>query len=174
MISLPKTRFELPTDIAPFHFPKIRGHTRFHMRSKQNNESDSAEILTVAIYENVLHGSESLFRYWHDRTVRLSTYWTAHISMASQPLRPFCTLVLTSTCSSIQTVSQNKLPLKLTRLSPTPTFSLPTFPLAASASFSLHLMKVPSSIFSISLHSAAVCRHVSGTCCSFFPFLDHF
>ena len=45
------------------------------MQSKQNY--DSAEILTVAIYENVLHDSKSLFRYWHHRVVRLSTYWTA-------------------------------------------------------------------------------------------------
>ena len=43
-----------------FHVSKIRGHACFHARSKQNYESDSAEIFTVAIYENVLHDSKSL------------------------------------------------------------------------------------------------------------------
>src|SRR5436190_21765823 len=60
-----------------FHFSKIRGHARFHTRSKQNYESDSAEILTVAVYENVLHDSKSLLRYWHHRAVRLNTFRTA-------------------------------------------------------------------------------------------------
>ena len=45
-----------------FHLCKIRGHTRFHTRSKQNFESDSSEILTVAVYENVLHDSIYLLR----------------------------------------------------------------------------------------------------------------
>jgi hypothetical protein len=36
-----------------FHFSKICRHTRFHMLSKQNYESNSAEILTVAVYENL-------------------------------------------------------------------------------------------------------------------------
>jgi len=45
-----------------FHFSKIRGHARFHTRSKQNYKSDSAEILTVAVYENVLHDSKFLLR----------------------------------------------------------------------------------------------------------------
>jgi len=31
------------------HFSKIRGHVRFHTQSKQNYESDSAEISTVAL-----------------------------------------------------------------------------------------------------------------------------
>lgn len=34
------------------HFSKIRGHVRFHKRSKYNYESNSTEILTVAVYEN--------------------------------------------------------------------------------------------------------------------------
>jgi len=37
-----------------FHFSKIRGHASFQNKSKQNYESDSAEILTIAVYENVL------------------------------------------------------------------------------------------------------------------------
>jgi len=45
-----------------FHFSKIRGHARFHTQSKQNYESDSAEVLTVAVYENVLHCSKFLLR----------------------------------------------------------------------------------------------------------------
>jgi len=32
------------------------------MQSKQNYESDSAEISTVAVYENVLHDSKVLLR----------------------------------------------------------------------------------------------------------------
>ena len=40
-----------------FHFCKIRGHARFHTRSKQNYESNSTEILTVGVYENVPHDS---------------------------------------------------------------------------------------------------------------------
>jgi len=44
------------------HFSKIRGHVRFHTQSKQNYKSDSAEISTVAVYENVLHDSKFLLR----------------------------------------------------------------------------------------------------------------
>ena len=47
------------------------------MRSEQNYESDLAEILTLAVYENVLHDSKSLLRYWQNRAVKLSTYQTA-------------------------------------------------------------------------------------------------
>ena len=42
-----------------FHFCKIRGHARFHTRSKQNYEP---EILAVAVYENVLHDNIILLR----------------------------------------------------------------------------------------------------------------
>ena len=45
-----------------FHFCKTRGHSRFHTRSKQNYESNSTEILTVAVYENTLHDSIFLLR----------------------------------------------------------------------------------------------------------------
>ena len=45
-----------------FHFCKIRGHTCFHTQLKQNYEPDSPEILTVAIYENLLHNSIFLLR----------------------------------------------------------------------------------------------------------------
>ena len=41
---------------------KIGGHDSFHTRSKQNYESDSAEILTVAVYDNLLHDSKFLLR----------------------------------------------------------------------------------------------------------------
>jgi len=44
------------------YFSKIRGQVRFHTHSKQNFESDSAEISTVAVYENVLHDSKFLLR----------------------------------------------------------------------------------------------------------------
>jgi len=44
------------------HFCKIRGHVRFHTQSKLNYESDSAEISTVTVYENVLHDSKFLLR----------------------------------------------------------------------------------------------------------------
>ena len=40
-----------------FHFCQINAHICSHMRSKQNYESNSTEILTVAVYENVLHDS---------------------------------------------------------------------------------------------------------------------
>jgi len=43
-------------------FSKIRGHVRFHTQSKQNYESDSAEISIVAVYENVLHDSKLFLR----------------------------------------------------------------------------------------------------------------
>jgi len=49
---------------------KIRGHARFHTRSKQNCDCDSVEMLTATVYENVLDDSESLLRYWHHRAVR--------------------------------------------------------------------------------------------------------
>jgi len=62
-----------------FHFSKICEHARFVTRSEQNYESDSSEIFTVAIYENVLHDSNSLLQYRHHRAVRLSTYRTALI-----------------------------------------------------------------------------------------------
>jgi len=48
--------------LLSLHFSKIRGHVRFHKQSKQNFESDSAEISTVAVYENVLHDSKFLLR----------------------------------------------------------------------------------------------------------------
>lgn len=44
------------------HFSKIRGHIQYHTRSKQNYESDPAEILAVAVYETVLHNSKLLLR----------------------------------------------------------------------------------------------------------------
>ena len=58
------------------HFSKICRLARFHTWSKQNYESDSAEIFNVAIYENVLHDSKSLLQCWHHRAVGLSTYRT--------------------------------------------------------------------------------------------------
>jgi len=36
------------------YLSKIRGHVQFHTQSKQNYEPDSAEISTVAVYENVI------------------------------------------------------------------------------------------------------------------------
>ena len=37
----------------------------FHRRSKQNYESDSAEILKVAVYDNVLHDSNFIFIFFY-------------------------------------------------------------------------------------------------------------
>ena len=60
-----------------FHFCQIRGRGRFYTQSKHNYESDSTQILTVAVYENVLHDSIFLLRWWRLQAVRLSTYRTS-------------------------------------------------------------------------------------------------
>ncbi|GBP62541.1 hypothetical protein EVAR_21913_1 [Eumeta japonica] len=41
-----------------FRFSQIRGYVHFHMRSNQNCISDSAEILAVAVYKNVLRNKK--------------------------------------------------------------------------------------------------------------------
>lgn len=72
-IFISKTRIASQTDITLFHFSKNYGLACCHARSKQKHDFDSAEILTVIVYENVLHHNKFLLRQlW----VGEAKFWT--------------------------------------------------------------------------------------------------
>jgi len=60
------------------HFSKIREHVRFHTQSKRNYESYSAEISTVALYENVLHDCKFLLRTYRTALVIVAARCNLH------------------------------------------------------------------------------------------------